>query len=166
MTINFKIAFKEIIGIEGGYSNNLNDKGGETKYGISKRAYPNLDIKNLTLKKAEEIYYNDYWLALKLDYVKDLKVSLELFDTAVNMGVKTASKMFQEALNLMNRNGKNFADLVVDGDIGIKTISAYDKVDKAILLKVLNGLQFSRYVDIVTRNPKQEEFFNGWMKRV
>ena len=59
MTVNFKIAFKEIIGVEGGYVNNPNDKGGETKYGISKRAYPNLDIKNLTLKKAEEIYYND-----------------------------------------------------------------------------------------------------------
>jgi len=166
MTTNFKIAFKEIIGVEGGYVNNPNDKGGETKYGISKRAYPNLDIKNLTLKKAEEIYYNDYWLALKLDYVKDLKVSLELFDTGVNMGVKTASKMFQEALNLLNRNERNFPDLIVDGNIGVKTISAYDKVDKAILLKVLNGLQFSRYVDIVTRNPKQEEFFNGWMKRV
>jgi len=166
MTLNFKIAFKEIIGIEGGYVNNPNDKGGETKYGISKRAYPNLDIKNLTLQKAEDIYYNDYWLALKLDYVKDLKVSLELFDTAVNMGVKTASKMFQEALNLVNRNGKTFADLVVDGNIGVKTILAYDKVDKSILLKVLNGLQFKRYVDIVTKNPTQEEFFNGWMKRV
>ena len=82
------------------------------------------------------------------------------------MGVKTASKMFQEALNLLNRNERNFPDLIVDGNIGVKTISAYDKVDKAILLKVLNGLQFSRYVDIVTRNPKQEEFFNGWMKRV
>jgi lysozyme family protein len=166
MTANFKIAFKEIIDIEGGYVNNPNDKGGETKYGISKRAYPNLDIKNLTLKKAEEIYYNDYWMALKLDYVKDLKISLELFDTAVNMGVSTASRMLQGSLNLMNRNGKTFADLLVDGNIGTKTILAYDKVDKSILLKVLNGMQFKRYVDIVTKNPAQEEFFNGWMKRV
>ena len=166
MTTNFKIAFKEIIGIEGGYVNNPNDRGGETKYGISKRAYPNLDIKNLTLQKAQDIYYNDYWMALKLDYIQDLKISLELFDTGVNMGVKTASKMFQEALNLLNRNGKNFADLVVDGDIGVKTILAYNQVDKHILLKVLNGLQFRKYVEIVERDKRQEVFFNGWMKRV
>ena len=60
MTTNFKKAFKEIIGIEGGYVNNSNDKGGETKFGISKKAYPHLDIKKLTLKDAENIYYNDY----------------------------------------------------------------------------------------------------------
>jgi lysozyme family protein len=166
MTNNFKIAFKEIIGIEGGYVNNPNDRGGETKYGISKRAYPNLDIKNLTLQNAQDIYYKDYWSAIKLDYVEDLKIALELFDTAVNMGIRTASKMFQEALNLLNRNGSNFSDLTIDGDIGSKTITAYIKVDKAILLKVLNGLQFKRYVEIVEKDSRQEVFFNGWMKRV
>ena len=166
MTENFKKAFKEIIGIEGGYSNNPDDKGGETKYGISKRAYPKLDIKNLTLKDAQDIYYRDYWCINNLDYIEDLKIALEVFDTGVNMGVKTASKMLQEALNLLNRNGSNFSDLTIDGDIGKKTILAYDKVDKAILLKVLNGLQFKRYVEIVERDKTQEVFFNGWMKRV
>jgi len=50
--------------------------------------------------------------------------------------------------------------------IGNKTISAYNSVDKQILLKVLNGLQFKRYVEIVERDKSQEVFFNGWMKRV
>ena len=166
MTINFKKAFKEIIGIEGGYVNNNLDKGGETKFGISKRSYPHLDIKNLTLQDAEEIYYNDYWFELKLDYISDYNISLELFDTSVNMGRYKASTIFQEALNLMNRNQQNFKDLVVDGVIGTKTILAYNEVDKKILLKVLNGLQFMNYVRICENDKTQEVFFNGWMKRV
>ena len=166
MTSNFKIAFKEIIGIEGGYVNDPNDRGGETKYGISKRAYPNLDIKNLTLKQAEEIYYNDYWFALKLDYINELNISLELFDTCVNMGRYKASTILQEALNLLNRNEKNFKDLFVDGVIGVKTILAYNKVDKKILLKVLNGLQFCKYKEICEKDKTQEKYFNGWMKRI
>ena len=67
MTTNFLRAVKEVLKIEGGYVNNPNDRGGETKYGISKRAYPNVDIKNLTLDKAKQIYYNDYWYNIKLD---------------------------------------------------------------------------------------------------
>ena len=59
MTTNFIKSFEEIIGIEGGYVNDPKDKGGETKYGISKRSYPHLDIKNLTLNEAEYIYYNE-----------------------------------------------------------------------------------------------------------
>ena len=69
-------------------------------------------------------------------------------------------------LNLMNRNQKDFKDLLVDGDIGKKTIGAYKKVDDRILLKVLNGLQFRRYVEICEKRPDQEKYFNGWMKRV
>ena len=166
MTSSFKKAFKEIIGIEGGYVNNSNDKGGETKFGISKKAYPHLDIKKLTLKDAENIYYNDYWFTLKLDYIQDYEIQLELFDTAVNMGRYKASTILQDALNLLNRNEKNFKDLEVDGVIGTKTILAYNSVDKKILLKVLNGLQFMNYVRICERDKSQEVFFNGWMKRV
>jgi len=166
MTTNFLRAFKEIISIEGGYTNNIHDRGGETKYGISKRAYPNLDIKNLTLDKAKQIYYNDYWFDIKLDYIDNYNIQLELFDTAVNMGQYKAQTILQESLNLLNRNERNFKDLAVDGIIGKNTILAYNKVDKKILYKVLNGLQFMNYVRIVERDKTQEVFFNGWMVRV
>jgi len=166
MTNSFKKAFKELISIEGGYVDNQNDKGGKTKFGISQKAYPHLNIKSLTLKNAENIYYNDYWFSIKLDYIDDYNIQLELFDTAVNMGVYKASTILQEALNLLNRNGKNYNDLIVDGIIGGKTISAYNSVNKNILLKVLNGLQFMNYVRICENDKSQEVFFNGWMKRV
>ena len=164
----FDKAFQDVIGFEGGYVNNPNDKGGETKYGISKRSYPNVDIKNLTLDGAKEIYYKDFWntIRLELSLIDDEKIAIELFDTAVNMGVGVASKFLQEALNLMNRNQKEWNDLIVDGYCGFETLKAYKKARKDILLKVLNGLQFCRYKSIVEKNPTQEVFFNGWMKRV
>ena len=164
----FDKAFEDIIGIEGGYVNNPNDKGGETKYGISKRSYPNVDIKNLTLDGAKEIYYKDFWNTkrLELSLIDDEPIALELFDTSVNMGIVVSAKFLQEALNLMNRNQADWNDLLVDGFCGVETFKAYKKARKDILLKVLNGLQFCKYKAICEKNPNQEVFFNGWMKRV
>jgi len=163
---NFEKAFEELIGIEGGYVNDPTDRGGETKYGISKRAYPHLDIRNLSLADAKKIYYDDYWKASGADQMLRYDLALELFDTAVNMGQSISRKFLQQALNLMNRNGRNFQDLLVDGIIGPKTITAYKTVDDRLLLKVLNGLQFCRYKEICERDPSQEKYFNGWMLRV
>jgi len=78
-----------ILEVEGGYSNNPLDSGGETKFGISKRSYPEIDIKNLTIERAMEIYRKNYWDPLKLDNYS-LPVALVIFDTAVNMGKETA----------------------------------------------------------------------------
>ena len=164
----FDMAFKEVLGIEGGYVDNKNDNGGETKYGISKRSYPDVNIESLTIEQAKHIYYRDFWNTkqMELSLIDDEKIAIELFDTAVNMGVGVASKFLQEALNLMNRNQKEWNDLVIDGFCGVETLKAYKKARKDILLKVLNGLQFCKYKSIVENNPSQEVFFNGWMKRV
>jgi lysozyme family protein len=165
---NFEKGFKEILGFEGiETTNNPNDKGGLTKFGISQKAFPKVDIRNLTLEGAKKIYFDNYWKTplLNLDQY-DEKTAIELFDIAVNMGVGTAAMTIQRAVNLMNRNQKDFLNLNVDGRAGDKTVRAYSKVNKEILLKVLNGLQFSRYVSIVERDETQEEFFNGWMVRV
>ncbi|TDD77140.1 glycoside hydrolase family 108 protein [Flavobacterium caseinilyticum] len=163
----FNKAFEIIIGIEGGLADHKNDRGGLTNYGISQKSFPDLDIRNLTIDAAKKIYYSNYWKTaqMNLDLI-DEKNAIELFDIAVNMGVGTASRMFQNGLNLMNRNQKDFPDLKVDGLAGKDTIGAYNKVNKDILFKVLNGLQFSRYVSICEKDKTQEIFFNGWMHRV
>lgn len=76
---------------EGGYVNDPVDPGGETKYGISKRAYPHLDIKNLTREGANEIYYTDYWLAAGCDSLP-VPLCMVAFDSAVNHGVSWAKR--------------------------------------------------------------------------
>jgi lysozyme family protein len=81
---------------EGGLSIDSSDKGGTTKFGISQRAYPALDIKNLTQEQASEIYKQDYWLKAHCDQMP-WPLCLVMFDTAVNMGVKRAIGFLDEA---------------------------------------------------------------------
>ncbi len=98
MRENFDRAFDFVVGSEGGYVDDPDDPGGETKYGISKRAYPHLDIKSLTLDQAKGIYLSDYWNKSgcnNLPYPLDFCV----FDTAVNLGVGRAAKMYSQAVN-------------------------------------------------------------------
>lgn len=88
---NFEVAMAFVRKWEGGYVNDPDDPGGETKYGISKRAYPKEDIKNLTRERAEFLYKRDYWDPLDLDkYPQDKAVVL--FNVAVNMGRERAKE--------------------------------------------------------------------------
>ena len=77
--MNFDVAFEKLIGHEGGYVNDARDPGGETQYGISKRAYPDEDIAGLTLERAKQIYRRDYWDAVQAEYLPDA-VRFDLFD--------------------------------------------------------------------------------------
>ena len=89
MKKDFDKAVKFVLKWEGGYSNDPNDPGGETKYGISKRSYPELDISKLTLKQAKKIYYQNYWLKTGCDTLP-FPFDIVVFDTAVNMGRRRA----------------------------------------------------------------------------
>ncbi len=109
---SFEKFVKEILIHEGGYVNDPTDRGGETKYGIAKRSYPKLDIKNLTLSQASEIYYRDYWVKASCNHLPD-HLQLIHFDSAVNHGVSRANKLLQKAIG----------DITVDGVIGRQTLS-------------------------------------------
>ena len=95
MINNFNKALAFVLKWEGGYSNDPNDPGGETKYGIDKRSHPGLDIKNLTLEQASDIYKNEYWNKCKCDEL-EWPFDIIVFDTAVNMGPNRALVLFQE----------------------------------------------------------------------
>jgi len=92
----FKKAVEFVFKWEGGYSNDPNDPGGETKFGISKRSYPELDISKLTLEQAKKIYYENYWLKSGCQNM-EYPLNLVVFDTAVNMGRRRAEKIYDEA---------------------------------------------------------------------
>ena len=94
---DFDKALKFVLKWEGGYSNDPRDPGSETKFGISKRSYPKLDISKLTLKQAKEIYYQNYWLKTGCDELP-FPFNIVVFDTAVNMGRSRA----MELLNTYN----------------------------------------------------------------
>lgn len=92
MTITFQQAISKVIDFEGGYVNDPNDPGGETKYGISKRAYPNLDIASLTVEDATSIYQRDYWDKIGGDSLPS-PLNFLAFDCAVNQGVERAKEL-------------------------------------------------------------------------
>ena len=96
MRTNFDKAFDLLMELEGGFVDDSKDAGGATKYGISKRAYPDEDIKNLTPARAKELYLRDYWIPAKCD---DLSAPWDIvvFDTAVNMGVGTATLLSSQS---------------------------------------------------------------------
>ena len=159
-----KPALVKLFGVEGGYVNDPDDAGGETKYGISTRSYPNEDIKHLTLERAAQIYERDFWNPLRLSDVQNQVIAEEVFDTAVNCGSGTGARILQEAVNLTNHPAP---DIAVDGNVGPATIAAVNgHKSPRTLYKALNGLQFMRYWDIIKARPEQEKFVRSWLSRV
>jgi lysozyme family protein len=92
----FDTMFDRLIGHEGGYSNDPNDPGGETNWGISKRSYMHLNIKTLTREQARQIYLKDFWRRIHADTLPD-GVAWQVFDFAVNSGIETAVRYLQRA---------------------------------------------------------------------
>lgn len=148
--MNFDQAFERVIGHEGGYVNDQRDPGGETKYGISKRSYPNVDIKNLMLDQAKAIYRRYYWDRLHMDELPPA-IRFDLFDAAVNSGVGTAAKFLQRA-----------AGTAPDGVIGKLTIAAANDIDPQLLDKRMAGHRL-RYLCDLNTFPT---FGKGWVRRV
>ncbi len=183
--VSFNEAFEKTIKWEGGYSNDKYDSGGETYMGISRNHHPDwegwkiidegrksnsgLDSYNI-YNKVKDFYEENYWNKIKGYELKDQKIANKVFDVAVNMGIGTSIKFLQKGLNILNRNEKNYKNIVVDGIIGDKTLSAlssYLSHDSNIhLLKIINILQGHRYIKIVENNHTQERFIRGWLKRV
>jgi lysozyme family protein len=94
--VSFEKSIAFVLKWEGGYVNDPSDRGGETRYGISKRVYPDLDIKNLTKEQAVEIYRKDYWERSGADKMT-WPICLVHFDTAVNCGVGKATVLRAKA---------------------------------------------------------------------
>lgn len=161
---NFNKAFNALMIWEGGYINDANDKGGETKFGISKRSYPNLCIKTLTEQDAREIYYQDYWLKANCHTIEHDKTAQRLFLAAVNCGVSRAVKIFQECINLANLSEK----ITVDGIPGRRTTAAFCKISEAcpeLFAESFTCCLIRYYNEIVEKNKSQAVFFRGWVRR-
>lgn len=134
---DFDKAFDFTMKWEGGYVNDPNDPGGETKYGISKRSYPDIDIKNLTKDRAKILYRQDYWEALNC-HKTPWPINIVLFDFGVNLGVSRAKKYYKTT---------PIAD----------TVSAF----ALNLIKVREDY----YNRLAERRVKFKKYLKGWLNR-
>lgn len=176
MRLTVDQAIAGIIEREGGYVDHPADRGGPTKYGITEATARaeglTCVIRDLTLDQAADIYRRTYWVKPGFNDVHLLSsaIAAELFDTGVNMGPSVAIVFLQRALNVLNRQGRDYPDLRVDGRNGKGTIGALStflslrgKPGEVVLLTALNALQGARYIDLAERSPSQEAFLYGWL---
>lgn len=192
---DFKAALEHTLSVEGGYVNDPKDLGGETYKGIARKYHPNwggwkvIDATKekpcfpLCLSRDQDLqeqvaifYKKKFWDVMKLDELVSQAIAEELFDTGVNIGWKRVAKWFQESLNLLNRDEKDFDDLTVDGAIGKKSLDAFKaymntsrfssrnrEKNEKVMLKVLNHAQIDRYKRITVARKTNEAFFYGWI---
>lgn len=146
---NFDKAVAHILEAEGGYVNDPNDPGGETNFGICKRQYPDLDIKNLTKAEASAIYKRDYWDNVKGDKLP-WPLALFVFDAAVNQGVDAAVKTLQKTLRVPQ-----------DGILGLQTLKAAQNSSVTTEAFYLADRAL-RYTG--TRNF--DKYGRGWLQRI
>lgn len=178
--MNIQNIINSIIEIEGGYVNNPDDKGGPTKYGITLntlKRYKNgatiNDVMNLSKADAYSIYEYEYYKKPKINAIYDVSPNIaeEVLDSGINMGTQVAISFLQRALNALNYKQSFYEDLVVDGDVGAKTINALiafktkrGKEGELVLLKALNCLQGERYISLAEKREENETFVYGWLK--
>lgn len=145
----YETVFERIVGHEGSYVLDSRDPGGETKFGISKRSYPTLNIKELTLSQAKAIWFHDFWMP-----VRDLphqSVQFQLCDAAYNHGFHNAVQFLQRAVGVAD-----------DGIWGPRSKEAYSKLtENDILLRFIGyRLQFMTKLSTFTA------FGRGWSSRI
>lgn len=152
-----------IFEVEGGFTDDENDRGGATNFGITEEEAREFgytgDMQNLTKDFAKNIYLKKYYLGNKLNKITDDRVALSIFDWAVNSGGKGIKK----AQIVANKFGAN---LIIDGIIGNKTLEAINAIDPEAFLKEYHEMQRTFYKNLAAKDPSQEGFLKGWLNRV
>ena len=167
--MTFDKAFEYTMPFEGwdAYTNDPDDKGGATKYGITVRTLTAIrfdvdgdgdvtenDVKSLTYSQAKDILKRKYWDMIQADSIESERIAIKLFDCAVNMGPARATRIAQEALNDLR------CGLVVDGLMGPKTLSSLNGSDEDVFFLFLVCRLEQYYVGL-----NQRKFLKGWLRR-
>ena len=155
LVADFLSAVSIVLIHEGGYVSKPSDPGGETNFGISKREFPDIDIKNLTVEQAKQIYFDHFWTPYQLSEINHQGTANFIFDLLVNMGPYRDFQIVQRALNEIGNN------LIIDGKIGPNTLAAINAADPCQLKQSITN-----EADKFYRELNKPQFLNGWLARV
>lgn len=172
----FLPAFEALIVNEGGFSDNKNDPGGSTQFGISLRFLQSLgtygdidkdgdvdadDIKLIDIPFSKNTYKIFFWDNNRYGDISNQGVATKIFDMAVNMGSGRANKLLQQACNHISTNEQ----IAVDGNVGAKTLSRVNMADPVMMQNLLAALSSNYYLSICAANSSLKEFLKGWLVR-
>ena len=154
---DFNPAISKTLQHEGGdkFTDDTLDHGGATKFGISQKAYPKLDIRNLSEDHAKDIYRRDYWNRVKGDDIQSQLVAETIFDVCVNMGVSGGSKLAQKTLAIEP----------ADGIIGPQSLAVINAADEDLFIAKFALAKIQRYTEICQADSSQKKFLLGWLNR-
>ncbi len=175
--MNFDPIIDRILAVEKGYVDHPSDRGGPTNYGITvavarANGYQG-SMRDLPIGLARSIYDRRYIVEPKFDKVADINADIasELIDTGVNMGPSRAAEFLQRWLNGFNSGGSRYADLFVDGRLGTLSLDALRAFLRwrgiegiKVMLKALNGVQATRYLELAEGDKSQRDFLFGWIR--
>lgn len=142
-----------VLANEGGYVNHPSDPGGETKFGITRARYPEVDIAGLTKAEALEIYKRDFYDRMNLKGIKNKEAALHILDMGVNAGPKRAIKLAQ-----------GVAGVAADGIVGPITTEAINGMDDFV--RPYMRIRCGYYIGLTERKPTLKVFLRGWINRV
>lgn len=186
---SFNQALKALLDIEGKYSDDSVDVGGETYCGISRRYHPDwsgwiiidarrsdplfpacLEQEGTLHLNIQSFYKYRYWDFFWGDAMPSSRLAQRMLNIAVNLGYMRAVTYLQRALNVLNRNTVLYMDILVDGVYGPKTHNALkqylQKNAVTYLLKSILIQQGMHYLDYMKRSPEQEKYARGWLNRL
>ncbi|CAB4127084.1 zliS Lysozyme family protein [uncultured Caudovirales phage] len=167
----FDFAVNAVLINEGGFSNDTNDPGGATNFGVTQHdldeyskelKLPSL-VNNLTIDNAKTFYHAVYWEKYYYENIQSLKIAIKVFDLAVNMGPSEAHTLIQRALNWCGYR------LIEDGILGPKTFAAINETclhGREEELDTNLKEEATHYYETITEeNPKLYKFLKGWLHR-
>lgn len=152
MSVNFNDAVTYALGNEGGLVNDPSDSGGETNFGISKKSYPNENIKEMTKERATAIYRKDFWDKPKLGKLPD-RLATKVFDSCVNTGNVRCILLLQKQLGVDTT-----------GVINDATVKAVEALDEEVVIKGYIKVLKDYYKE-VAKVGKNSRFLKGWLAR-
>lgn len=150
---NFDKAVRGLLAREGGLVNDPDDAGGLTKFGISKRSYPGLDIANLTVDDARDVYFVDFWQPIAGDAIPNQTVAEAVLDFAVTSSVRRSVRALQQA-----------AGVTVDGIIGPVTLAAIAAGGDLVAAR-FTLIRMAYYAELARKRKSNQKFLAGWILR-
>ena len=156
MIDHFNAAYARWLALEGPDSNDPDDPGGLTRFGISQKYNPEIDVASLTPDSARAFFYQKYWLSVRLNLIQPKNLAIKTLTLGGLLGPVRAVKLLQSACNALG------AELMVDGVIGPRTAVWVNGYRHPLAVEEVMETHATTYLLV----KGKKKYIAGWLIRV